>query len=399
MAYLFWISMAVLLYCYAGYPLQLWLQVRIAPRPIEKHPITPEVVMIVVAHNESHRIEDKIKTCLAQHYPADQLRVLVVSDGSTDHTADIVRRHPDPRVSLLEFTARRGKAACLNDAVAHTSPAVIVFTDARQRLHPDAVARLVANLADPNIGAVSGELVFEQEDGSPFSEGLGAYWRYEKFIRHHEAQSGSVVGVTGALYAIRRVCFQPIPPETILDDVAIPMLAALHGWRISFENGAIAYDTPSRDAAREKLRKVRTLAGNFQLISLLDGLLSPTRNPLWGRFIAHKMLRLICPLALSLALAAHTILAWQQEGVYRWTWFLHTSAYLAVLAAMQWPKLQRHAVLRLGVTFAHLNLFVVLGLISFLRGRQSHLWVASTATAPSPPASTSPKQHETHHHH
>lgn len=380
MELIFWGAVALILYTYAGYPIQLWVTARLFAKPVQKFRQTPEVVMIVVGHNEAHRIEAKIQTCLAQDYPADRLRVLVVSDGSTDATADIVRHHPDPRVSLLACTTRRGKAACLNDGVAHTQAPIIVFTDARQRLHPQAVARLVANFADPTIGAVSGELVFEQEDGSAFADGIGAYWLYEKFIRNSEATSGSVVGVTGALYAIRRPCYNPIPAETILDDVAIPMQAAMQGWRVSFEAGAIAYDQPSTDAAKEKIRKVRTLAGNFQLVSLYRRLISPWHNPLWGRFMAHKMLRLACPVAMALALLSHSALAWSAPGFYRWIWPVHALAYLSMIAAITWPGLQRSKVLRLAATFAHLNLFVILGFVSFMTQKQSHLW--GNATAP-----------------
>lgn len=378
MIWLFWSAIALVIYTYIGYPVQLWLTSRLLPKPVQRGVQTPEVVMIVVGHNEAHRIEAKIRTCLNQDYPADKLSVLVVSDGSTDRTHDIVNGFNDARVQLLACPNRRGKAACLNDGVAHTQAPIIVFTDARQRLHPQAVAKLVANFADPSIGAVSGELEFEQDDGTPFAEGIGAYWLYEKFIRHREALTGSVVGVTGALYAIRRQCFNAIPAETILDDVAIPMLAAMQGWRISFESGAMAYDAPSSDAAKEKIRKVRTLAGNFQLISLFEGLLNPWRNPLWGRFVAHKMLRLACPVALLVALLSHSVLAWAEPGFYRWSWFVHMIGYIALLAALAIPALQRNKILRLAVTFAHLNVFVVLGFLSFMTQKQSHLWGSST---------------------
>lgn len=378
MNWLFWSAIALVIYTYIGYPVQLWLTSRLLPKPVLRGSQTPEVVMIVVGHNEAHRIEAKIRTCLNQDYPADKLSVLVVSDGSTDRTHDIVNGFNDARVQLLACPTRRGKAACLNDGVAHTQAPIIVFTDARQRLHSQAVAKLVANFSDPSIGAVSGELEFEQDDGTPFAEGIGAYWLYEKFIRNREALTGSVVGVTGALYAIRRQCFNPIPAETILDDVAIPMLAAMQGWRVSFESGAMAYDAPSSDAAKEKIRKVRTLAGNFQLISLFEGLLNPLRNPLWGRFVAHKMLRLACPAALLIALLSHSVLAWAEPGFYRWTWFLHVAGYIALLAALMIPSLQASKVLRLGVTFAHLNVFVVLGFLSFMTQKQSHLWGSST---------------------
>jgi poly-beta-1,6-N-acetyl-D-glucosamine synthase len=378
MTILFWSSIALIVYTYAGYPLQLWLMARLRKREVARAPITPEVVMIVVGFNEAHRIEAKLHTCLQQDYPPDKLRVLFVSDGSTDATCEVVQQFPDSRVRLLSCPERRGKAACLNDGVAETTEPIIVFTDARQRLHPQALSRLVANFADANIGAVSGELVFESADGTAFAEGIGAYWLYEKFIRSREALTGSVVGVTGALYAIRRVCFHPIPHETILDDVAIPMRAAMDGWRISFENGALAYDQPSTDAQREKIRKVRTLAGNFQLPRVVPGVLKPWRNPIWGRFMAHKMLRLLCPLAMAVALVSNIVLTITQGGLYSVLAGAQLAGYLAIGVALIVPALQRLAVLRLGVTFAHLNIFVVLGFMSFMSQKQSPLWGSST---------------------
>lgn len=380
MALVLWASLAMVVYTYAGYPMLLWLWAKWRPRPMQRGDAQPDVVMIIVGHNEAHRIEAKIHTCLNQAYPAERLRVLVVSDGSTDATDAIVAGHPDPRVSLVRGPVRRGKAACLNDGVKASTAPIIVFTDARQRLHPEAVARLVASLADPAVGAVSGELVFENDDGTPFSQGMGAYWAYEKFIRAREAATGSVVGVTGALYAIRRACFEPIAHDTILDDVAIPMAAALQGWRIGFETGAIAYDRPSLDAAQEKVRKVRTLAGNFQLVNLNRRLLSPWANPLWWRFMSHKMLRLAVPLLLLMALGAHTTLALRGPGFYLHSWYVHVAGYALLGLALRFPALQQAAPIKLGVTFAHLNLFVVLGFVSFVKGKQSHLWDQS-ATA------------------
>jgi poly-beta-1,6-N-acetyl-D-glucosamine synthase len=372
-AWIFWGALALIAYTYAGYPLLLWCLSALHARPVARQPIEPEIVMVVVAYNEERRIAAKIETCLAQNYPAERLSVLVCSDGSTDGTVALVEGFGNPRVSALAFNSRRGKAACLNDAVAACRADVIVFTDARQRLHPDAVRELVANFADGQVGAVSGELVFVGDDDQPFEQGIGAYWRYEKFIRNHEARTGSAMGVTGALYALRRACFAPIPAATVLDDVAIPMVAVMAGWRVGFEARAIAYDRPSNRPSEEKVRKVRTLAGNFQLLSLYPRLLSPLGNPAWWRFMSHKVLRLAGPALLALALAANVALAFDSAG-YRWFLALHLLGYGLVGAALLLPVLQRFKPIGLAVTFAHLNYFVVLGLISFLTNRQMQLW-------------------------
>ncbi len=376
-AWLFWIALFLLAYTYAGYPVVLKALSLWRARPPLRGDAAPNIVMVVVAYNEQGRIAAKIDTCLAQNYPRDGLSILVCSDGSTDDTVAIVQGYRDPRVQVLAFTMRRGKAACLNDAVAACPHAeVIVFTDARQRLHPDAARELVANFADPTIGAVSGELVFVGEDDQPFEKGIGAYWRYEKFIRHHEAQSGSAIGVTGALYALRRQCFKPIPPTTVLDDVAIPMVAVMDGWRVGFEGRAIAYDRPSARPAEEKVRKVRTLAGNFQLLALYPRLLSPSQNPACWRFVSHKVMRLLGPVLLLVALLANATSAFD-PGPYRALLVVHLLAWVGVGMGLVFPALQRIKPVALGVTFAHLNYFVVLGGIAFLRNRQMQLWSRS----------------------
>ena len=258
---------------------------------------------------------------------------------------------------------------------------MIVFTDARQRLHPQAAGELSANFCDPLIGAVSGELVFVGEDDQPFEKGMGAYWRYEKFIRQHEARTGSAIGVTGALYALRRECFKPIPPNTVLDDVAIPMVAVMDGWRVGFEAKAIAYDRASTRPAEEKIRKVRTLAGNFQVLTLYPRLLSPWQNPAFWRYLSHKVLRLLGPLMMMVLLLANVALALESDIFYRAVLGLQLLCYSSVLAAWRWPSLQRIPLLGLAMTFVHLNLFVVQGFVSFLTSRQMQLWQRSPSDA------------------
>jgi cellulose synthase/poly-beta-1,6-N-acetylglucosamine synthase-like glycosyltransferase len=368
-------ALLLLGYTYLGYPAVVWLLSVVRPRPTLQGQTEVDVLIVVVARNEAQRIARKIESCLAQDMAPHRLQVLVVSDGSTDGTEAVVKAYPDARVRLLAFTERRGKAACLVDAVAASDQAVLVFTDARQRLHPQAVSYLIGHFADPCVGAVSGELVFLADGASDFGQGVDAYWRYEKFIRRHESVSGSVVGVTGALYAMRRACFQAIPSETILDDVLIPMNAALQGWRILFEAKALAYDRPAQLASQERVRKLRTLAGNFQLLALCPQLLSPWRNPLFFRFVSHKVLRLLAPVALAALLIANLTLL-DQGLVYRLLLMGQLALYGLPLLGLAWPRLRRLWPVRLCTTFLLMNWFVVLGLLEFMSNRQAHLWQA-----------------------
>lgn len=378
---LFWSCVGLLAYTYFGYPALIGLWARLAPRRVAASPdFRPRVAVIVVARNEADRIRAKIETCLAQDYPAPLLRVVVASDGSTDATEAVVREFDPARVTLLAFAAPRGKAACLNDAIADCDEEVLVLTDARQRLNPEAVRHLVSNLADPAVGAVGGELVFEGTDASGFASGVGAYWRYETFIRRSQAAIHSSPGVSGALYALRRSCFRPIAPNTILDDVAIPMQAVLQGRRVVFDGRARAYDTPSVDAARERRRKVRTLAGNFQLLVLYPQLLLPWRNPIALQFVSHKVLRLLAPWAMLGALVANGLLA-PRAPAYAALLAAQLAFYALALAGTLLPASARWTAVRLPATFVALNAFALLGLFEFATNRNAHLWRAGPEAA------------------
>ncbi len=383
-------SLALLAYTFVGYPLLLSLWARIAPRPVKRTPFDPSVAIVVVVHNGAGLMERKIASCLAQDYPAERLRVLIASDGSDDDTHEVVASFNPSRVSLLPFPTRRGKAACLNDAIATCDEDVIVLTDARQALHPLAVRRLIDNLADDTVGAVSGQLVFERDGITAFGEGIDAYWRYEKFLRRTEGRIHSSVGVTGAIYALRRSCFRAIPPETILDDVLIPMNVVAQGYRVLFEDEALAYDRPSRDAAQERVRKVRTLAGNFQLLASYPWLVAPWRNPIATQFISHKVMRLIAPLAMALALLTNAFLATDPAGgvLWRLTFVAQLAAYALAVLGLLSSAANRIRLVKLASAFLSLNWFVVLGFVEFLSNRNAHLWQNHQQVAGRPNSTT-----------
>lgn len=376
--FVFWFSLGLLAYTYAGYPLCVALWARLRPDPVRRGAFEPSVAIIVVAHNEGARIERKIATCLAQDYPADRLRIVVASDGSTDDTCARIEALGHANVTVLPFSTRRGKAACLNDAVASCTEEVVVLTDARQMLNPEAVRCLLENLADASVGAVSGELMLVRDDMTPFGEGVDAYWRYEKFIRQREGLVHSAPGVTGALYALRRVCFQPIPERTILDDVAIPMQAVRAGFRAVFDGRAHAYDQASKSPAQEQMRKVRTLAGNYQLMAMMPWLLVPWRNPIFVQFISHKVLRLVAPFAMLTLLLANLALAGRGAG-YAFFLILQVAGYGLPLAGRLWPAVGAWRVTKLASAFVLLNAYAVLGLRQFLSQRDGHLWQSHPA--------------------
>jgi cellulose synthase/poly-beta-1,6-N-acetylglucosamine synthase-like glycosyltransferase len=368
-------------YTFVGYPLAVHLLARWRPRPVRpRSGWQPNVAIVVVMHNEAARVDAKLRTCLGQDYPHDRLRVVLASDGSTDDTVRralaFARGDTRLRVEVLPFAQRRGKAACLNDAVLGLVDEVVVFTDARQPLNASAVSALVETLSDPSVSVVSGELDFRREGVQGFGQGVDAYWRYEKFIRKAEARIHSVPGATGALYAIRRSAFRPIDPRTVLDDVAIPMQACLDGGRVVFDGRALAFDDPARDAAQERARKVRTLAGNFQILALMPGLLVPGHNPIWWQYMSHKVLRLLAPWAL-LGLLVSTALLAPHLPLAGWALMAQLLFYAAAIAALSSEALGRLKLLRLAGAFVALNGFAVLGLWASLRNPDLHRWQRS----------------------
>jgi cellulose synthase/poly-beta-1,6-N-acetylglucosamine synthase-like glycosyltransferase len=296
-AVLLWTALALLVYVYFGYPLIAWLRRRLWPHPVARIRIEPHVTVVVVAYNEAHRIGRRIENLLSADYPRKRLSIIVGSDGSTDETVERARRYEDQGVTVRNFGQRRGKPAVLNDLVSSATSEIIVFADARQRFEPGAIRALVANFADPLVGAVSGELILRKRQGtSPAGEGAGFYWKYEKFIRANESWTGSTVGATGAIYAIRRGLFAPIPPDTILDDVLIPMNVVRRGYRVLFEAEARAHDLISGTPREDFIRKTRTIAGTFQLFARQPWILNPRCCRVWFEALSHKALRLTIPL-------------------------------------------------------------------------------------------------------
>ena len=376
---LFWVSALVIGWAYLGYPLLLALRARLRPAPaVRKAPATPPVSVVVVAHNEESRLARKIRNCLELEYPRDRLEILVASDGSTDGTARVAEGFAAEGVRLLPLPGPRGKAAALNAVVPETSGEVLLLCDARQELERQSLAELVANLADPTVGAASGELHIRSGSSSA-AEGVGAYWRYEKGVRRLESRVGSTVGVTGAIYVVRRGLVPTLDSRTILDDVAIPMHVARAGYRVIFEPAARAWDEPVEDARREFRRKVRTLAGNYQLVALDPSLLLPWRNPLFSQFLSHKLARLLVPWCLLLVLATSLTLALRGSGVFAVLLGLQAVFYaLAGAGWLQKDAQRRRRLLAIPYAVVLLNLAAAAALPDFLFGRQRAAWKATS---------------------
>lgn len=370
----FWLAAAVLGYTYIGYPLVLGLRVRFGVHPYQRSMINPSVSILVVAHNEAHRISQRIDNLLALDYPADHLEIVIASDASSDATVKLAGHYRKDGIRVVAFTRHRGKPAVLNELIPQLRGDIVVLMDVRQHIAADALRQLLSNFADPEVGAVSGELLLTAgEDGSSGLEGIGFYWRYEKFIRLHESHIDSAIGATGALYALRRELYEAIPEDTLLDDVLIPMQITRAGYRVLFEPAARASERLSVSSKQEYRRKVRTIAGNFQLFWRQPWLLNPFTNRLWWQTVSHKLLRLLCPAFLLLALGVNLMLL--DKLFYLATLVFQVTFYLAALVAQLWPtQAQKSVLLSVPHAFCLLNWSTVVGFWRFVRGQQQVTW-------------------------
>jgi biofilm PGA synthesis N-glycosyltransferase PgaC len=287
-------AVAFVLYTMFGYPLMLALLARRSRNPILREWQPRRVSILLPIRNGERLIRAKLRSILALDYPSDLIEILVVSDGSTDGTEAAVREFEDRGVRLYAIPPS-GKAVALNTLMDHAGGEILFFTDARQTLAPDSLRNLIANFADPSVGVVSGELVILDEAGREDAE-TGLYWKYEKWLRKRLSRIDSLPGATGCIYAMRRELAGPLPPDCLLDDVYLPMIAFFRGRRLVLDETAKAYDTAiSREM--EFWRKVRTQAGVYQLLGWFPQLLG-LQNRMWIHFVSHKLARLMLPFAL-----------------------------------------------------------------------------------------------------
>jgi poly-beta-1,6-N-acetyl-D-glucosamine synthase len=295
---IFLFSAAFILYVLFGYPLLLHAAARWGTRPVARRAEFRTVTVLLSVYNGEKWIREKLRSLLALDYPHDRMQILVVSDGSSDGTDEIVREFVAEGVELMALP-RNGKAAALNAGMAHARGDILFFTDVRQPLDPGCLKSLVSCLGDPQVGAACGHVLFL---GDATGAHMGLYWRYEKWIRNNQTRLGSIQAGTGCIYVLRRELAAPLPSDTLLDDSYLPLAACLRGYRFILDPGAIAYEYPT-SLDTEFRRKVRTLAGIYQLIGFFPALLGPA-NRMWIHFVSYKLGRLLLPFAMLLLAAS-----------------------------------------------------------------------------------------------
>jgi cellulose synthase/poly-beta-1,6-N-acetylglucosamine synthase-like glycosyltransferase len=331
-------ALAAIAVIWLAYPLAVGIAARLRRRPVPHEPATDTTVTVVFATRESSEvIHARVSDLCETTWPLDSLEIVVAYDY----------RHAPPDMLAMPAGARLvtvpgdepgGKAAALNAGVRAATGHVVVFSDAHQRYAPGTIRALVRATLAPGVGAATGSYRLAAGAGPLVS----LYWRFERWLRGTEARLHSSVGATGAVYAIRRPLWRPLPADLILDDVYTPMQIVLGGHRVVTADDALAFETRTPTPMQEYGRKVRTLTGVIQLCAWLPQVLLPIRNPIWLQFAFHKLFRLLTPYLLILA-GGGTLAAVVSLAGLRWTIVAALVAALpgTWLSVTRWPPGQR----------------------------------------------------------
>jgi cellulose synthase/poly-beta-1,6-N-acetylglucosamine synthase-like glycosyltransferase len=382
-AFVLWTCAALIVFGYAVYPILVWALSRwlvssVVPPAMEPTK-WPSVSLLIAAHNEEDVIEERIQNALAMDYPRDRFKIVIALDGCDDRTPAILRRYEGEEVRLFDYPQRRGKSAVLNAAFNELQGEIILLSDANTEIDPQAARRLVRWFRHPQVGVVCGRLVLTDPHTGRNVDSL--YWKYETFLKRCEGRLGALLGANGAIYAIRKDLFQPIPNQTIIDDLVIPLLAKLRsGCSIIYDPSAVAREETPASVRSEFRRRARIGAGGFQSIKLLWKLLDPRRGWVAFAFLSHKVLRWLCPFFMIGVLASNLLLL----GIpfYRLVLMCQVAFYLvSVLAAFLPPSIKFLKPLRLATMFTSMNLALFVGFWRWLLCVQNGTW-ARTGRSP-----------------
>jgi hypothetical protein len=370
-----WGAAALLVYVYAGYPLGLWILARLRPLPVRRADVAPSVCVVISAFNEARHIRRKLENALALDHPADRFQIVVVSDASTDDTDRIVGEFADRGVRLIRMPARGGKTVGLNAAMSMIESDIVIFSDANILYERDMVVRMLRNFGDPTVGCVTGDSRYEAANSGAHVQET-TYWGYERTVRALESRIGSTVGGDGAIFAIRRQLYVPLPPEAI-NDLVTPLQVVLQGSRAIFEPEAIGWEASAGHFAGEFRRKRRIVNRSWRGIMHTRGVLDPRRVGVFAWQVwSHKICRwLVLPVVL--AGAAGCVVAYEAGAVYRLgTWAFAASVVAALAGAAVPDRIGRLARLAQTALYFYLvNLAAISGILWALRGRVETVWV------------------------
>ncbi len=382
MKIIFWSSLFLVFYTFAGYGIFLYLLVTI--RRLLKGRRTanfnlaklPTCTLIIAAYNEVDILDEKIKNTLLLQYPAGKLSILFITDGSTDRSADVVGKYAGIR--LMHSPERRGKIHAMHRAMQEVNSDIVIFTDANTFLNQDALVNIARHYNDGSVGAVAGEKRVMIDATSDATAGEGFYWKYESALKKWDSELYSVVGAAGELFSIRTKLYQPVPPDTVLDDFMISLRIAEKGFRIIYEPEAYAMETSSANIGEELKRKIRIAAGGIQAVLRLTKLLNPFHNAvLCFQYVSHRVLRwTVTPFLLIVAFVSNAAIAFQtHEPAYEIVFLGQCLFYLfAMLGWIVEKRKMSIKILFIPYYFCMMNYAVIAGIRRYVTGSQAVTW-------------------------
>lgn len=369
---LFWLAALAVTWTYLGYPLFIRWLARRRPHPHQQALIQPTITFIVPALNEEAVMAEKLGNLLTLDYPPALREIIVIADGSTDRTVEMVQAYTSQGIKLLFQPERRGKIAAMNRAVPEAQGEILIFSDANTFMEPGSIQALVRNFADPRVACVSGEKRIRPA-AQVQAEGESAYWRYESALKRADSQVSTAIGALGEFFAIRRTLYRPLEEDSIIEDFVLSMRLVMEGWRVVYEPAAITWEEASPALRGEWTRRVRMAAGGFQAMRRLRGLLSSRYGLVAFQYFSHKVLRWLAPLFMLLALGTAVALTpwpfyrlcfWGQIGFYA---LAGLGGLLEIVGARsQW--------LRIPFYFCFTNATALGGLVRYLSRKQTVLW-------------------------
>lgn len=371
---IFFTSVALLAYAYVGYPALVWVLSRLFGRPARRADITPKVSVIIAAHNEEAGLASKLQNTLALDYPKDKLEIIVASDCSTDRTDEIARGYADRGVRLHRRPERLGKTSAQNHAVKDSTGEVLLFSDATTVYQPDTLRKIVRSFADPEVGCVTGNVVYVARDATAVGRGLRSYWDYEFLLKQCEGRLGSLIGVCGCLYAVRRSNYVPLAQD-MSSDFVIASEIHLQGLRSVYDPEAVSTEDTNKRARDEFRMRVRIIEQTMSALHRYRAVLNLRRHGMFAlQMISHKVMRYAVPLFLVLAYVSNAFLI--TAGQFYAQAFIAQSVFY-LLAVAGWVG--DRAGLRLGPLaipyyFVLSNVATVVAFLKFLRGEAHVIW-------------------------
>jgi cellulose synthase/poly-beta-1,6-N-acetylglucosamine synthase-like glycosyltransferase len=367
------VCLGMIFYVYAGYPMLLMLVGAFSRKRNPEPGYTPFLSVLIAAYNEEENIGRKIEQTLALDYPADKLEVVVLSDCSTDRTDEIVKGFADPRVRLLRMPERRGKTHAQNQGVKAAKGKVIVFSDATTVYHPRALRYLACNFEDAEVGAATGRNQYFDADGnSPTGMGTVMFWNYENIIKTMQSRIHTLTGCVGCIYSIRKRAYTPLPDD-VISDLVQPLWTIQKGYRVVFEDRALAYEETTHATAEEFGMRVRVVTRAVRGLTSVPELFKPWRHG-WICFqlLSHKVMRWMVPFFLLGAFLSSALAGggWPVSVAF----WLQTVFYLTALVSLFLPLHRLSKVLGIPLYFCTLNAAALVSVIELCRGRRYVVW-------------------------